>query len=400
MRVLHVIPSLSPALGGPTAVALNLVRGLRECGIDAEILSTNDDKTDVLDVPLNQRITYQQVPIWFLPRFPMPMKEFLFSTAITRWLWQHIGEYDLLDNHYLFSYAPSCAGIMARQQRIPYTIRTQGQLAPWALAQGQLKKKLYAQILERQNLNRAAAIHCTTLREANDVRQYGVITPKIVLPLGVSATTPQANAGRYLRTQFDIPDDQPIVLFLSRLHYKKQPDLLLRSLRHILSAGYEVHLLIAGSGSSDYIAYLQQLVTTLELHKTVTFGGYVDGDRKQLLLQGSDLFVLPSLSENFSLATAEAMAAGLPVVVTPEVQIAPDIQTAGAGIVAEGTVEALANAMAKLLVNPELRDRMGLNGQQWAQQHYHWPTIAGRLAQVYKAIVNRQLIPFEFEDVR
>ncbi len=394
MRVLHVIPSLSPALGGPTVVVLNLVKELRQWGIDAEIVSTNDDGQNVLDVPLNQRVIYEQVPVWFLPRFPVPMKEFIFSAAMTRWLRLHVSDYNLLDNHYLFSYPPSCAGILARRRHIPYTVRTQGQLAPWALAQSQLKKRLYAGLLERRNLNQAAAIHCATAREAKDARQYGVSVPKVVLPLGIVPTTRQANARARLRRQFAIADDTPIVLFLSRLYYTKQPEVLLRSLQHLLSAGYKAHALIAGSGSTDYIANLQRLVTVLGLHNTVTFVGFVAGDRKQLLLQGADVFALPSLSESFSLATAEAMAAGLPVVVTPEVQIAPDIQTVGAGIVAKGTVEATAKAMSKLLANPELRDRMGLQGQRWAQQHYHWPTIAGQLAQVYKAIVHHQSIPF------
>ena len=400
MRILHVTPSLSSGLGGPTAVVLNLVHALRDQGIDAEIVSTNDDGKRVLDVPLNRRMIYEQVPVWFLPRFPLPMKEFIFSSALTRWLWQRLSEYDLIDNHYLFSYAPTCAGLLARRQHIPYTMRTQGQLAPRALAQSRQKKELYANFIERKNLNGATAIHCTTMREAEDVSQYGVTVPKVVLPLGIATVARQPCAGERLRRQFSIPDDTLIVLFLSRLYYTKQPDLLLKALSCLTNSDYQIHLLIAGSGSADYTTYLQQLVRTLGLHETVTFVGFVEGDRKQLLLQGSDLFVLPSLSENFSLATAEAMAAGLPVVVTPEVQIAPDIHTAGAGIVAEGTVEALADAMAKLLTNSELRHHMGLGGQQWAQQHYHWPTIAGQLSQVYAAILNREPLPFEYADAK
>ncbi|MDJ0708321.1 MAG: glycosyl transferase family 1, partial [Leptolyngbyaceae cyanobacterium MO_188.B28] len=90
MKVLHVIPSLSPALGGPTQVALNLVKSLRDCNIDTEIVTTNDNGPELLDVPLYQRIEYEQVPVWFLPRFSPPLKEFIFSAALTRWLWRHI----------------------------------------------------------------------------------------------------------------------------------------------------------------------------------------------------------------------------------------------------------------------------------------------------------------------
>ena len=152
LKILHVIPSLSPALGGPTQVALKIVKAVRTQGIDAEIVTTNHDVVGRLDVPLKTLTVYEGVPVWFLP-VTSTLKEYIFSTSLTKWLWQHIRNYDLLDNHYLFSYAPTCAAAIARWQNIPYTIRTQGQLTPWALNQSPLKKQLYTSAIERHNLN-------------------------------------------------------------------------------------------------------------------------------------------------------------------------------------------------------------------------------------------------------
>ena len=387
MKVLHVIPSLSPSLGGPTVVALELARHLLACGVEAEIVTTNDDGKGVLDVPLYQRVTYQQVPVWFLPRFSLPMKEFLFSGGLTRWLWQHMTDYDLLDLHYLFSYAPTCAGVMARWRQIPYTVRTQGQLAPWALRQSPCRKRLYSWLIERRQLNRAAMIHCTTDQEVEDVRRYGTAGPIKTLPLGVESLSINYGAHERLRQRYGIPLDRPIILFLSRLHYVKQPDLLLRVIYQLAQRGCLAHLIMAGSGDAAYIDKLIGIVAALGLKHTVTLTGFVAGADKQLLLQGADIFALPSQAENFSVATVEAMAAGLPVVVTPEVQIAPDISKTGAGIIADRNCAEFTAAIADLLADPVRRRQMGGRGRQWARQHCDWSAIAHQLAQVYEEIV-------------
>jgi glycosyltransferase involved in cell wall biosynthesis len=393
VKILHVIPSVSPALGGPTQVILNLVKALRECGIDAEIATTNDNGSDLLDVPLYQRIEYENVPIWFLPRFSPPLKEFIFSPALTQWLWQHIQDYDLLHNHYLFSYASSCAGVFARQQNVPYLVRTIGQLTPWALAQSRLKKQIYTFLLERHNLNRAAAIHCTSAGEAEDVRKFGIQTPTITLPLGVNKPINLLEAKQKLHDFYNIPTNKTVVLFLSRLHPKKRPDLLIQSLHELISQSYNFHLIIAGSGDSNYISYLTNLVEFLDLTNCTSFAGFVAGKDKDLLLQGSDIFVLPSFSENFGVAVAEAMAAGLPVIVTPGVQIAPEIAQANAGLVIPGEVDTVADAIAQLLTSSNLRHQLGENGRQLVARRYSWDTIAQSLANVYTSIIENQPFP-------
>lgn len=393
MRVLHVIPSLSPTLGGPTQVVLRLVRALREYGVDAEIATTNDNGTTLLDVPLNQRVEYEQVPVWFLPRFSPPLKEFIFSAALTRWLWQHIRDYDVIESHYLFSYASTCAGACARWHGIPYTVRTMGQLAPWALAQSRLKKQVYSGLIERHNLKRAQAIHCTSRGEAEDVQKFGIQSPIIVLPLGVEQPVSLPEAKQKLRQRYGISATTPIVLFLSRLHYKKRPDLLLQALEGLAAQNYEFHLVLAGSGEPHYLNALTRLVSSLGLASQTTRAGFVTGSEKDLLLQGSDLFVLPSFAENFGVAVAEAMAVGLPVIITPEVQIAPEIASVQAGLVVEGEVDALKNAIAELLASPTLRQQLGENGKRLVTRRYAWKAIAQDLALVYSALSQKQPLP-------
>jgi len=386
MKVLHVIPSLSPALGGPTQVALKVVKAIREQGIDAEIVTTNHQQ-DNSDISLNQRVEYEDVPVWFLPAFPFPLKEYIFSSALTKWLWHNIRRYDILDNHYLFSYVPSCAGAVARWCKTPYTVRTQGQLTSWALEQSTRKKQLYTTLIERENLNKAAAIHCTTQQEVQDLRRFGIETPTITLPLGVDQTTNIPNAKSELCQQYNIAKNKLIILFLSRLHYKKRPDLLIESLGQIIGHNQNFHLLMAGNSQSDYLNYLKQLVAKNNLSNHVSFPGFVTGRNKDLLLQGADIFALPSHSENFGIAVAEAMAAGLPVIITPGVQIAVEVATANAGIIVEDKTE-LANALLLLLNSNSKRLHLSQNAIALTQGRYAWNHIANQLIDSYAEILN------------
>ncbi len=404
MKVLHVIPSIAAVRGGPTQVVLNLARALRDRGVEVEIATTNDSGATVLDVPLAQRSDYQGLPVWFFPRFGGERpgvalggdRGFLFSGPWTRWLWQNLRHYDVLDHHYLFSYGPSCAAAIARWQRIPYTVRTMGQLAPWALAQSRRKKQLYSALLERRNLNRAAAVHCTSDGEAQDARNFGVTAPTLVLPLGVRAGSPIPEAGRQLRQRYGIPAERPIVLFLSRLHYKKRPELLIAALcrLHARLPDQPFHLLLAGSAAeASYETSLRQQVSQAGLGDRVTFAGFLAGAEKDLALQGSDLFALPSYAENFGIAVAEALAVGLPVVVTPEVQIAPEIAAAGAGLTVAGEAAAWQAALSQLLANPQQRQDLGARGRELAAQRYSWDAIAQQLAAAYGAIAAREPLP-------
>ena len=392
MKVLHVIPSIAPIRGGPSHAILSMVKALRTQGIDAEIATTNDNGNDLLDVPLFERINYQEVPVWFLPRFSPPLKEFIFSAALTKWLWQNIRNYDILHNHYLFSYASTCAGAIARWQKVPYLVRTLDHLSPWSLAQSSLKKQIYLSLIERQNLNSAAAIHCTSESEAQYIGKFGIQTPTINLPVGLNTPVYLTDARYKLQQIYNIKNNQKIILFLSRIHPKKRPDLLLQSLQFIARKNQDFHIILAGNGDAEYVNYLKNLANSLGLSSCISFPGFITGQNKDLLLQGSDIFVLPSFSENFGIAVAEAMAAGLPVIVTPGVQIAPEIAVEQAGLVVEGEVELLAKAIAQLLASPKLREELGENGKRLVKSRYSWQAIALSLVSVYSAILQENAI--------
>lgn len=386
MKVLHVIPSISMLRGGPSHAVLGMAKALRELGIDAEIATTNDDGDNYLDVPLRQRIEHQHISMWVFPYAFPQLKEYLFSQELTRWLWDNIKTYDLIHTHYLFSYPSTCAGLLARWHNIPYVVSTIGQLTPWALDQSRFKKKVYSRLIEHHNLNRAAAIHCTTHSEAEDTKDFGIKSPPIILPLGVERGDPIPEAKAKLHHRLGIAEDVPIILFFSRLHYKKRPDLLLRSLE-TLSNTHRFHLIIAGAGAAHYTAELKALTATLNLTSQVSFAGFVSGFDKDLLLQGADLFALPSFSENFGVAVVEAMAAGMPVIVTPGIHISSEVKDFNAGLIVDGEIKPLAAAIAQLLTSPQMCQTLGQNGQRLVEDRYSWDAIGQELASSYSTVL-------------
>jgi glycosyltransferase involved in cell wall biosynthesis len=389
LKILHIIPTLSSLAGGPSEVALNLVRNLNDLGAEAEILTTDDNGNSRFDVPLRTRTLFKGVPVYFFPRINPRLKEFIISPSAVSWLSTNMHRYDILDIHYLFSFVPLMSRSIARRRNFPYTVRTMGQLSPWALRQSKLKKQLFFKLQEFRNLAGADALHSTSRAEENDIREFGLKNPILNIPLGVETPELTDSTAKSIRNKYDIPENAFVVLFLSRLHYKKRPDLLIEVIAELRDK-FNLHLIIAGSGDPVYENELKILAERHRMNDTITFTGFVEGAEKNELLQGSDLFVLPSYSENFGIAVAESLAAGTPVVITSDVQIAEYVKAYDAGIVIRGEKESLRKAIEDCVQNRDRLDKFRANALKLVHDKFDWRVIARNLLESYEHVLTNR----------
>jgi glycosyltransferase involved in cell wall biosynthesis len=393
LKVLHIIPSVASVRGGPSQAAIAMVSALRSQSIDAEIATTNDNGKDLLDVPLykltDQLAEYGNIPIRFFPRFSPninTVREFAFSRSLTTWLWQHISEYDLLHVHAIFSYTSTIAMAIARIQKVPYINRPLGQLCTWSLQQSKLRKQIYLNVIERSNLLRCQSLHFTALQEQEEFNQLGLNIPSFILPHGVQVPNLIPDAQFQIRTSLQIPECFPILLFMSRIHPKKGLEYLISALGKLKE--YNFALIIAGSGESDYVQQLQDLLVTEGISDRTHLVGFVKGESKNLYLQGADLFTLTSHSENFGVAVIESLAAGTPVLITDGVAIAPMVQAQNIGYVTKLEINAIATTLENFFQNFDNNQFSKQKTQQIIAENYSWQSISAQLATIYQAIVN------------
>jgi glycosyltransferase involved in cell wall biosynthesis len=389
MRILQIIPSISLVYGGPSQMVLGLSAALAAKNIDVTIITT-DSNGDIgqlpLDVPLNEPIQQNGYQIIYFRCYPW--RRYKFSLSLLQWLNENARQFELAHLHALFSPVTTLAATIARYHHLPYIIRPCGMLDPADLQKKKRLKQIYATLLERPNLAGAAAIHFTSKEEAKISERFGLdctakmpVPRDLVTPLGVTA-------GLFPKRLRE--SQVPIILFMSRIEPKKGLDLLIPALESILGSGIEFHFILAGSNSqdADYETQIKVQIHNSSLAKYTTITGFVSGDFKAELLTKADLFVLPSYYENFGIAVAEAMAAGVPVVISDRIHIAEDIQQAEAGWVEPLEVGAIANSIKSALLNPQERQRRGLNGKEYAKKHYNWEAIAQQTIDAYQQILS------------
>jgi len=197
LKVLHVIPSVSPIRGGPSKAVIEMVNSLRELGVDAEIATTNDHGNNTLDVSLNTLIDYQGVPVRFLKRYSSKLpaiREFAYSRDFQRWIKKNIRNYDIIHVHAIFSFCSSYAMYQARKQGVKYIVRPIGQLETWSLKQSDRRKSTYLNLIERRNLSQANTIHFTAESEKKQALEAIPELKSTVIPLGINTPEVIKNA--------------------------------------------------------------------------------------------------------------------------------------------------------------------------------------------------------------
>lgn len=388
MKILQVISTLAPELGGPSRAVLGISAALSRWGHEVVIFTTDFDIRGKLKVPLETPVDIGGVNVVYFP--VQLLKNYKVSFPLARALKKRIPDFDIVHIHSLFQFTSLAASCYCQKYRKPYLIRPLGQMDPYLLKRHALSKKLYFWLFERKNLERAQAVHFTSEEERLLSRALALKTKDIVVSMGIDLEEfRELPPYGSFRAKYPLLKDKKIILFLSRINFKKGLDILVKAFARIAQQRADAVLVIAGPDNEGYGSKVKKWLKKEAVFERTVFTGMLDGKDKLAAFRDSDVFVLPSYSENFGFAVVEAMACGIPVVISNGVAIHKDITRAEAGIVVDTDPGQLARALDTLLDDPEKRRRLGGNGQLLVRERFGLDRVVHELVKAYEGVLQK-----------
>jgi glycosyltransferase involved in cell wall biosynthesis len=385
MKVLHAIPSLDPASGGPPLVAAGLAAAQAALGAEVHLVAYSFPNADQrVATALGSIPGIDRVHIDYLA--PLSRAERFLARKARRDLRDKVHQFDIIHLHGVWDPLIRAVATVAQWSQKPFVLTPHGMLDPWSLRQKAVKKRAALLLGYRHMLNRAAFLHFLTDDERDGTAALNLQSPSRVIPNGLffEEFQPLPPRGSF-RSAHPAIADRPMVLFLSRLHYKKGLDILAPAFARVVREIPSTQLVVAGPDYGQKAAFEQQ-VQQLALGQSVHVVGPLYGAEKIAAYVDCDCFCLPSRQEGFSLAIIEALACQAPVVITPECHF-PQAPKAGAGIVATLDTDAIAAALIKILADLPSARTMGQRGRDLVQQHFTWPRVARKMLDSYAEFI-------------
>lgn len=390
LKVLHVLPSLAEAYGGPAQAMLHFADVLTAAGVDVTVAACI--RSGERSVPLRSRGREGSRGSVDVMIFKPSTRIYTYSLGFFRWLLANMHRFDLVHVHGLFSFPPVAAGYLALWYKKPLIVRPFGVLNRYGLEHRRpLAKRMSIALVEGPLLRRASVTQFTAMAELEQAREAGLEHRGVVLPLGL-ATEPPGDP-QLMRARFPRLAAGPVLLSLSRLDRAKNLEALLAGFAVISRRRPEASLLICGAGAPDYRTEIEELSRRLGLGESVIWAGDVRDSMKASAFAVADLFVLPSFSENFGISVVEAMAAGKPVVVTRGLPMHELIAERGAGLVAGTDPGSLAEALERALDGRLDLKRAGIAANGLVEAEYSLSAFGARLVELYGRLLPGTKVP-------
>ena len=353
LRILHSIRSVNPAGGGPIEGLKQISAVNRRHGHSVEVVSLDSPHAPwVKNCPLP---CYALGPSWL---------GYGYAPLFVPWLRDHRRDYDVVVINGIWQYNAFGVWRALRNTPTPYFVFTHGMLDPWfkqTYPLKHIKKWLYWPWADYRVLRDATAVLFTCEEERRLARETFWLykCDECVVNYGTAGPVGDAVAQRKAFLQkFPSLADKRCLLFLGRVHIKKGPDLLFRALAWVLQElppelTRDLHLVMAGPNEHSYGRKMARLVRRLGLQARVTWTGMLTGDLKWGAFHAAEAFVLTSHQENFGIAVAEALACGVPVLISNKINIWREIQMHRAGLVETDDVEGTRLLLENWLRLPE-----------------------------------------------
>ena len=367
------MPNISRAFGGPTESLIGYAQAARAQDMDVHVaapaVSAQDESWLRGQLP---EVTFQ----FFASA---GRHAYVVAPGLWAWLWRETNRVDALHVHGLFNPVSSLSAQIGIAAAVPTIMRPFGTLSRYTFSRRSVLKRLYFTLLDRPTLRRAAIIHFTTEAEREEADRLSIDLQ------GRSAVVPPPWRGEAMTPDMKEKADRPTVLYMSRLHPKKNVQGLLRAWAEVVADHPNAQLWVAGDGDDDYVQRLHDTVATHSLGDSVSFLGFVSGEEKKRVLREAWAFALPSHQENFGVAVLEAVASGLPVVISGEVQLRSFVEAHDLGDVVDRTdPNRIADGLSAFLDDEERRRAVAERGPAAVRKTFSVERVGKQLRSMYE----------------
>ncbi len=328
----------------------------------------------------------EQLDIRFFPaRWPYRIG---FAPSLYRALDDLIVDYDVVHIRSLYYFSQFAAFRHATRHAIPYVVSPHGALDPYLRRQGRLHKMAADILWQERMLVGATAVHIDSEEEGLTFADRAPSVRRVLIPNGFDwGKFQNLSGGDAFRERYLAGSGGPIVMNIGRVTPKKGLDILIRAFAQVVRTVPECWLVVVGPDNDGLQPKLAALAAREGVGDRVVFTGLISDEEKRAALTAADVWALSSHTENFGVAVVEAMAAGLPVVISPGINIAADIATANGGIVSALTPEAFATEIVALLQDDARRTSLGQTGRDFAKR-YDWSIVARQFEQLYAEVID------------
>lgn len=359
MKLFLAGTSLRAAYGGPAYSVSRLAMALAEAGVHVGLWAADQSAATTPLIASGSR----------LQRLTGTAYEALDSFGKVNII--HDNGIWLLHNHRLAR--------LAAERRIPRVVSTRGMLQPWAMNHKRLKKVVAWALYQRTDLMRALCHHTTAEAEANSVRNLKLGVPVRLIPNGVDLPEIGLEAAN-LKVRKK-PLGKKTALFLGRIYPVKGLPMLIEAWARVRPEGWRLQ--IAGPDEAGHRAEVEKAVCAAGLKEVISFLGPLEGEAKRSALIEADLFVLPTHSESFSMATAEALAYGVPVLTTTGAPWSI-LEDRRCGWWVDPTVDGLAAGLGQATsLDYHTLEEMGAKGREFVAAEFSWERIAKQFMLIY-----------------
>ena len=388
VRILNVVVGASVRTGGATAFAAEAAVATSRAGAQARVFATDlalapwgwmQRQRPIRPEELHPALAATDFEL-FPARFPRRLAR---SPAMGRALRTEVPASDVVHIHNLWQYPQYAAFRAAREAQVPYIVSPHGSLDPYLRRRGRFRKAVASALWHQAMLEGAALIHVTTSSEMRLISDIAPDVPRVIVPCAIDTAAfgalppPHEFRERHLAGY-----SGPLVVFLGRVTEKKGVDVLIKSFAHVLEH-QPARLAVVGPDDGGQRPRLERLAENSGIGSQVDFVGGLYGRDRLAALSAADVWALSSHTENFGIAVMEAMAAGCPVAISREVNLAEEVADANAGLVAEAEPRAFAAELLKLLGHPGRRRRLSRAGREFAAR-YDWSEVTPRLLDMYR----------------